>query len=181
MLQQAFNYSGIDKIDAVVELGGGYASMVPILLNINKNAEYTIYDLPEVNLLQFYYLKSQNIDCEISDLKKNINLISEITLLKEKEKLLKNKNKKILVIANWSLSEMPIDLRKDLEFLFYDCDFALVSFQSYFENISNLAYFKNLETKLINNFSTTLMSLNEMNTFFKSNKHFSLFIKKNQN
>ena len=88
LLQQAFEYAGIVNVDAVIEIGGGYGSMVPVMKNINKNIEYTIYDLPEVNLLQYYYLKSQNISCEISSLKVNINLISEIDILKEKIKKL---------------------------------------------------------------------------------------------
>ena len=86
--------------------------------------------------------------------------------------------KKILIIANWSLSEMPISLRKDLEFLFLNCDFAFVSFQDYFEDISNIAYFKELEKKLNNNFSISTLPIVEMNTIFNSNKHFSFLIKK---
>ena len=129
-------------------------------------------------MLQYYYLKSQKINCEISGLSENINLLSEIKLLKEKLKKLKIKNKKILIIANWSLSEMPISLRKDLEFLFLNCDFAFVSFQDYFEDISNIAYFKELEKKLNNNFSISTLPIVEMNTIFNSNKHFSFLIKK---
>ena len=143
-----------------------------------KRTEYTIYDLPEVNLLQYYYLKSQNINCEISSLSENINLLSEIELLKEKIKKLKLKKKKILIIAHWSLSEMPISLRKDLEFLFLSCDYAFISFQDYFEEISNLTYFEQLKNKLINNFSISLIPIVEMNNIFNSNKHFSFLVKK---
>ena len=177
LLKQGFEFAQINNIDAVIEIGGGYGSMASVLRNINKNIEYTIYDLPEVNLLQYYYLRSQNIDCEISSLSTNINLLSEIELLKKIKKI-KTNEKKILIIANWSLSEMPISLRKDLEFLFLNCDFAFVSFQDYFEDISNIAYFKELEKKLNNNFSISTLPIVEMNTIFNSNKHFSFLIKK---
>ncbi len=178
LLKQGFEYAEIKNVDAVIEIGGGYGSLISVMQNINKNIEYTIYDLPEVNLLQYYYLKSQNINCEISGLSENINLLSEIELLKEKLKKLKIKKKKILIIANWSLSEMPLSLRKDLEFLFLNCDFAFVSFQDYFEDISNIAYFKELEKKLNNNFSISTLPIVEMNSIFNSNKHFSFLIKK---
>ena len=178
LLKQGFEYAEINNVDAVIEIGGGYGSMASIIYNINKNVDYTIYDLPEVNLLQFYYLMSQNINCEISALTKNINLLSEINLLKEKLNILKHNKKKILIIANWSLSEMPITLRKDLEFLFLNCDYAFVSFQDYFEGISNLDYFEQLKIKLINDFSISIKPISEMNNFFNSNKHFSLLIKK---
>ena len=178
LLKQGFEYAEINNVDAVIEIGGGYGSLISVMQNINKNIEYTIYDLPEVNLLQYYYLKSQNISCEISGFSKNINLLSEIELLKEKLKKLKIKKKKILIIANWSLSEMPISLRKDLEFLFLNCDFAFISFQDYFEDISNIAYFEQLEKKLNNNFSISTIPIVEMNSIFNSNKHFSFLVKK---
>ena len=178
LLKQGFEYAEINNVDAVIEIGGGYGSLISVMQNINKNIEYTIYDLPEVNLLQYYYLKSQNISCEISGFSKNINLLSEIELLKEKLKKLKIKKKKILIIANWSLSEIPISLRKDLEFLFLNCDFAFISFQDYFEDISNIAYFEQLEKKLNNNFSISTIPIVEMNSIFNSNKHFSFLVKK---
>ena len=168
----------IVNVDAVIEIGGGYGSMVPVMKNINKNIEYTIYDLPEVNLLQYYYLKSQNINCEISSLNENINLISEIDILKEKIKKLEKKRKKILIIANWSFSEMPVKLRKDLEFMFLSCDFAFVSFQDYFENISNISYFEELEKKLSKDFSISIIPIKEMNSVFNSNKHFCFLLKR---
>jgi len=178
LLQLGFEYSKINNIDAVIEVGGGYGSMASIMKKINNDIEYVIYDLPEVNLLQFYYLKSQNIDCEISEINKKINLLSEINLLKEKLNFLKNKKKKILIIAHWSISEMPISLRKDLEFLFMNCDYAFVSFQDYFENISNTSYFKKLEQSIDHNFSVLTTPIEEMSSVFNSNKHFSFFVKK---
>ena len=126
LLHLVYEYADISNLDAVIEIGGGYGSMVSVMKNINKNIEYTIYDLPEVNLLQYYYLKSLNIKCEISSLNENINLLSDLDILKKKITILKQKKKKVLVIANWSISEMPIQLRNDLEFVFLSCDFACV-------------------------------------------------------
>ena len=178
LLKQGFEYAKINNVDAVIEIGGGFGSMASILHKINKNIDYIIYDLPELNLLQFYYLKSQDINCEISAINKNINLLSQIDLLRKKFNLLKEKKKKILIIAHWSLSEMPITLRNDLEFLFVNCDYAFVSFQDYFEDISNILYFEELKKKINNNFSSSLTPINDMNSIFNSNKHFSFLIKK---
>ena len=93
MLKQGFEYAEIKNVDAVIEIGGGYGSLISVMQNINKNIEYTIYDLPEVNL-SILLSKIQNINCEISGLSENINLLSEIKLLKEKLKKLKIKKKK---------------------------------------------------------------------------------------
>ena len=73
---------------------------------------------------------------------------------------------------------MPITLRNDLEFLFVNCDYAFVSFQDYFEDISNILYFEELKKKINNNFSSSLTPINDMNSIFNSNKHFSFLIKK---
>ena len=99
-------------------------------------------------------------------------------MLREKVKKLKEKNKKILIIANWSLSEMPITLRKDLEFIFLSCDFAVVAFQDYFENISNLSYFDELEKKLSNDYSISINPIKEMDSILNSNQHFIFLLKK---
>ncbi len=178
LLKEIFEFTKINSVDSVIEIGGGYGSMASIIHKINNNADYTIFDLPEVNLLQYYYLSSLEINCEISAIKKKISLLSELSLLKKKIDLLKNKNQKILIIANWSFSEMPISLRQELEFLFSTCDSAIIAFQSRFEEISNISYFKNLKKKLESDFLVSISPIYEMNTFFSSNKHFKFLIKK---
>ena len=178
LLKEIFEFSKINSVNSVIEIGGGYGSMTSIIHKINQNVDYTIFDLPEVNLLQFYYLNSLKIDCEISGLNKNISLLSELSLLKKKINSLKSKNQKILLIANWSLSEMPISLRQELEFLFLSCDYAIISFQSNFEEISNISYFENLRKKLEPSFLVSINPINEMNTIFNSNKNFKFLIKK---
>ena len=73
---------------------------------------------------------------------------------------------------------MPVTLRKDLEFLFLRSNFAFISFQDYFENISNISYFKELEKTLSKDFSILIQPIQEMNSIFNSNKHFSFLLKK---
>ena len=73
---------------------------------------------------------------------------------------------------------MPVTLRKDLEFMFLSCDFAFVSFQDYFENISNISYFEELEKKLSKDFSISIIPIKEMNSVFNSNKHFCFLLKR---
>ena len=67
---------------------------------INKKINYTIYDMYEVNLLQYYYLKMNNHNPKLNSYKNKINLINRLNDLKK----FKNNN---LLIANWSLSEFP--------------------------------------------------------------------------
>jgi hypothetical protein len=62
--------------------------------------------------------------------------------------------------------------------LFENCDFGLISYQSNFENISNNQYFHNLKEKLSNKFILKLNDINAMNSFFNSNTHHTLLIKR---
>ena len=59
----------------------------------------------EVNLLQYYYLKMNNHNPKLNSYKNKINLINKLDDLK------KFKNNTLL-IANWSLSEFPLNFRK---------------------------------------------------------------------
>ena len=78
---------------------------------INKKNKYIIFDTPEVCLLQYYYLRRNNINVSF-----NCNMKSQVILLisiKNLKKILNGfRNKRKLFIANWSLSETPINFRK---------------------------------------------------------------------
>ena len=132
---------GLNNFHTIVEFGGGYGNMAYTFKKINKKCKYIIFDTPEVNLLQFYYLKRNNIDVSF-DYKKKNNVIL-ISSIKQLNKIINNtKNKKKLFIANWSLSETPLVFREKFKFIFKNFDFQLISFQKTFENINNLKYFQ---------------------------------------
>ena len=77
--------------------------MADIYKKINKNVSYTIYDMFEANLLQFYYLKMNNYNPVINKISNGLCLTSNLNLLYKISKKYKN----YLLIANWSLSEFP--------------------------------------------------------------------------
>ena len=178
LLKKIFDYCNIDRIDSVFEIGGGYGCMAKILNDLDEGVNYTIFDLAEVNLLQYYYLKSNNLNFQIDNFRSEKLITSKINILRKKLNFLKKNNKKILIIANWSLSEMPINLREELEFLFEDCDYGLISYQSSFENISNEDYFINLGKRLSKKFSLLRKPIKEMNSNFNRNNHYKFFLKK---
>lgn len=142
-----FNKINLRDFDEIVEFGGGYGNMASTFNQINPKIKYTIFDTYEVNLLQYYYLKRLNLNVNFNNLKKNsgnINLINSIKILKKKISNIK-KNNNNLLIANWSLSETPLNFRKKIFFLIDKFDYQLISFQKNFENVDNLKYFSNLK------------------------------------
>lgn len=128
-LHQISDFLNHQSIDSIVEFGGGYGSMCRLLRNLDYFGRYTIFDLPEFLALQEFYLRSVD--------KKYINN----TFFKNKLTDLKKIKKYDLLIATWSLSECSLELRN--EFLTsIDCDCYLIAFQSEFEGINNMEYFK---------------------------------------
>ncbi len=154
-LKKYKNFSKINfkKFDNVIEFGGGYGNMATIFYKINSKLKYYIFDTYEVNLLQYYYLKKCNLDVGLGINNKNkIKLICNLNDLKSVVKKTNKKNKN-LFIANWSFSEVSLNFRNKLSFIFNKYFYHILSFQKNFENINNLNYFKkfnevNLKKKL---------------------------------
>ncbi len=160
-------------IENVFEFGGGYGCMARIFSKINKNIKYTIYDTKLVNLIQYYYLKLNKLNVGF-DCKKNYILIDKLKKTKKKKSISNS-----LFIANWSMSETPINFRGKLILEMIKYEYILISFQENFEEINNLKYFKKLIFKLKLKYKFQLIE----NKFYKGNilnreKHYFLVGKK---
>jgi len=173
-----FSNINIKTIKKVIEIGGGYGCMARIFSKINHKIKYTIFDTFEVNLLQYYFLKLNKLDVAIENNKSIINLISS---LKVNNKINYINNLKTLLIANWSLSEMPLKLRNKILRLIFKIPYIQISFQDKFENINNFKYFEKIKKKLERRGYESQISAIKYynNAILNTNKHFYLFAMKN--
>ena len=130
----------LKNINKITEIGGGYGCMADIFLKINKRVNYTIYDMYEVNLLQYYYLKMNNHYPKLNSFKNNINLINKLNEIKK----IKNKS---LTIGNWSLSEFPLRFIQKFINTIKDAKYTIISFQ---KNLKKLIIIIFLLNKLEN-------------------------------
>lgn len=166
-----FSKINLNKYDLIVEFGGGYGNMANTFQKINKKCKFIIFDTPEVNLLQFYYLKRNNIDVSLDyKSKSNVILLDSITQF---NKIIREfKSKKKLFIANWSLSETPLVFRNKFKFIFANFNFQLISFQKHFENINNLSYFNKINIlNLKKNRNSKIIPINKLkNNFYLFSK-----------
>lgn len=110
----------------IVELGGGYGSMCRLFRNYGFTKRYTIFDFPEISALQRYYLNSVGWE--------------ENTVFTDDIKSLSDDNVTTLLIATWSLSEMPLEIRKKLSGIKFD--YCLIGFRSEFDGVDNMKYFE---------------------------------------
>ncbi|MDA9650350.1 hypothetical protein N9T21_00700 [Candidatus Pelagibacter sp.] len=167
ILENELNINLKKNVKKVFEFGAGYGCMARIFSKINKEIKYVCFDTKYGNLLQYYYLKHNNLDVGF---KKNskILLVSDIR---------NNYKKKYdLFIANWSISETPIKFRKKFFSNISHSKNILISFQKKFENIDNLKYFNNLKSKLSKKFMIKIIKNKyyKGNIFFKQSHYFFL-------
>jgi putative sugar O-methyltransferase len=148
-LSYFLDLSSLKNINCVIEIGGGYGSMCRLFRNMQYKNKYIIFDLPEFSALQEFYL-----ECIDRNYLNN-------TIFTGDENQLKSKcTAGNLLIATWSLSEMPLPLRerilKDLKF-----DYCLIAFQANFDGINNLEYFDNFK-KLYKDIDFRVVSIDHL-------------------
>lgn len=124
----------IDEFGAIVEFGGGYGSLCRITHARGFHGRYVIFDLPEQSALQRYYLDAVGI--------RDVLTVSDLNLL---DNVMDDSERPVLFVATWSLSEAPLDVRKQIMEAVRGCDAFLIAYQSEFGGVDNRAYFRNWE------------------------------------
>ena len=161
----------LDKIQNIIEVGGGYGCMADIFSKLNKKISYTIYDMYEVNLLQYYFLKMNNHNPLLGKISGKLNLISELNQLNKFTVTKKN----YCFIANWSISEFPLKFRKKFINTINRSNYSIISFQENFENINNLKFFNKIFNKMRNKFIINLQTFDHYNNSpLNKNNHYIL-------
>ena len=163
----------LKEINTVFEFGSGYGCMANIFSKINKKIFFKLFDTIPVNLLQYYYLKQNQLDV-------GFNKINQFQLLNNQNfKLNYQFKKKSLFIANWSLSETKLKFREKFIKHLKSYEYSLIAFQENFEDINNLKYFKNIRKKFINSHKFKIIKNQYYNgNFFKKQNHYFMIGKK---
>lgn len=131
--------------DFVLEFGGGYGCMCRLFYNMGFRGKYILYDFPQFTALQEYYLKSIGIPVhtfdELPSADNGVICISDISTLKKLLTQYTDKERS-LFIAMWSISETPLNLRKEILSLVTDFDAYLMAYQDGFGEMDNVSYFR---------------------------------------
>lgn len=148
-LHQFEDLTGFDPagIDFLLEFGGGYGNLCRLIHRREFSGAYFIYDLPELSILQRYYLRSVGIEAQLvgQDVapeqvpETGIFLVSDLATL---ERCLQKKRTQSMFAATWSLSETPVAFRAE----FLQCagtfDYYLIGYQDGFNEVNNTVYFQ---------------------------------------
>jgi hypothetical protein len=117
----------LSDLGSTVEIGGGYGSMCRLLYRLSLGRiEATLFDLPEFSALQRYFLSMVGVPATITDDHRQLPATGPSLRL---------------LVAMWSLSEMPLDQRKAVLASAGRFDCYLIAYQHQYGEVDNAAYF----------------------------------------
>ena len=143
-LSQFEEHSGksIAEFKTIVEFGGGYGSTCRLAHRLGFSGSYFIFDLPEFSALQRFYLQMNGIDA--TDASHNgqahVAAVACLSSLDDLASILKTRTID-LFIANWSLSETPLELRSRFLPLVSGARSFLIGYQDSFGEVDNRQFF----------------------------------------
>lgn len=127
----------------ILELGGGYGNFCRLVCGLGYAGRYVIADLPEMHTIQRHFLRYT--------LPQRMNEQPvEFCLLKD-SKIFPVQGPS-LFMATFSLSEMPLAMRLEIEGYFDKFDYVFLVYNKAFGDVDNVKYFEHLQQKLRPNF-----------------------------
>lgn len=154
LIHQAYHIAQFEKnsgkkikdFDYIFEYGGGYGCMCQLIHNLGFKGNYVIFDFPIISAIQLFYLKMNGLNATSDYLDKKAKIFC-LDSLKNFKKILPNRGNQ-LFLAAWSLSESPISIRKQVFPIVKNMNCHLLAYQSQFNEINNIKYFKDYQKKL---------------------------------
>lgn len=125
LLFNGYDYEKIRSMKTIVELGGGVGDLCDTVYRLGFTGDYYIYDFPEISKLQEYHLTTAGHE--------NAKFISSTDSLVAGD----------LVIATWSLTEMPFDLRATVMDKLKDSKEWIICYSNLIFGMDNDAWIKN--------------------------------------
>jgi hypothetical protein len=129
----------LGAFDEVIEFGGGYGSFARAFNTLGTASKYHIHDLPEMTLLQRYFLRSVALHRRDPTVCENVtwgSSINDIPVARGKSRLF---------VALWSLSETALPERERWNAVIAECSGAVFAFQDKFEGVDNRSWFTALQ------------------------------------
>ena len=113
----------IRNFDNIIEVGGGIGEFARIARGYGYKGTYQLFDLPEIQRFQKYYLELLDVD-----------------FVTEPSQLTKRKGR-TLFVSTWALSEIPMSLRRQIVERVKHSDNYLIIYQGNVFGIDNNEYF----------------------------------------
>ena len=153
MVENLETFIPTDTINHIVEIGGGYGNLCRLIKNYGYEGTYSIVDFPQMLSIQEDYLTKHAItDVNFSGL--------------DMEQLAPGKNDTSILIATFSINEMPMETRKVLEPHYKDYDYLFFAHNTSFDGVDNMKYFSDLKETLESEFYINYVKDKYKNSWF---------------
>ena len=137
----------VSKIKKIIDIGGGYGNFCRLIYNYGYTGNYVIADMPEIHAVQAHYL-SEALSPETLE-----NRVAFTTLFDLPEHLaIDDINDMSILIATFSLNEMPLETRILVEKTLLKFDYIFIAYNKVFDGVDNELYFEKLVNELQENF-----------------------------
>jgi hypothetical protein len=130
-------------LNHILEIGGGYGNFCRLVCSFGYDGRYVIADLPEMHRIQRHFL-GHSIPERMATKPVEFRSLQDPGALPEQQLS--------LLIATFSLSEMPLTTRLALEPIYENFDYLFFAYNSAFGEEDNLKYFDQLRDQLSNRF-----------------------------
>lgn len=127
------------EISQIVEIGGGYGNLCRLINNFGYAGKYTIVDFDPMLEIQKRYLEQNEITNVCFSTLDSMQRPTDTSLL----------------VATFSVNEMPMEDRKVLEGHYSDFDYLFFAYNAVFDGINNVEYFNDLKMSLESQFEIT--------------------------
>jgi hypothetical protein len=131
----------LESFEQIIEFGGGYGSFCRLARRLGFGGEYVIVDFPEFCALQRYFLQSVKYERRGRE-HFNAHFVTDIERLSDAARPTNT-----LLIALWSLSETPLDLRRSVLQALGDVPNVLIAYQDQFGEVDNLEFFNDWQRR----------------------------------
>lgn len=139
--------TGVDFLDTdvILDMGAGYGSMCRLIRRLGYRGDYIIFDQPPVLALQRYFLGRHGIEAGYGEFGPD-----RVALCRafDRVRALIRPGARVALISTWAMSEMPIDVRHQIEPFIAGADKVLLAYQPEFTGIDNRAYFGELAARM---------------------------------
>lgn len=125
----------INQFPSIIEFGGGYGSFCRLAWRLGFRGRYVIFDLPEFSLLQQYFLRSVGVPIAENGESSGARLITQLDDLRAEA------HGDGLFVGCWSISETPLDFRRQVLDAVSGMDNYLIGYQDQFAEIDNVRFF----------------------------------------
>jgi len=131
------------QVNHIVEIGGGYGNLCRLMKSFGFNGRYVIVDMPDMHKIQEHYL-NYVLSGKLNETAIEFRMTDGLSRF--------SAPKDSILIATFSLNEMPMDLRKSIEPFYKNFGYLFFAYNRTFCGVDNYKYFADLSSRLVDTF-----------------------------